>query len=245
MPPTSGDGARPAALEVARGALLALHSAAGLTTGSAEMVEARRLLRAAEGMVRAAVALLAKPQPPALDAAAGAAPPAAPRRRQRPRGGGGSKGGSKAGQEDIVMTDDHVTGGSAEEGPPELAPDDWADDLPIVRRPVRRPPGATGGGDARSRPPAAGGKGKGKSKDKNTLDLPAGAPAAQGVNEAEAEPAAAGGAAAVATPGERSGERAALLAKLVASGMFGQSLLPTMQSLEIVALRHLVSQLPH
>ena len=54
------------------------------------------------------------------------------------------------------MKDDRAAGGAPEEGPSDLAPDDWArDDLPIVRQASRRPPGASGECDARSRPPAA------------------------------------------------------------------------------------------
>jgi len=71
-----------AALDAARGAGLAMHAASGLSAGVSR--EATRLLRAAEGLCRAAVATLAAAasEPAAPPGAAGAG---APQRRRRPR----------------------------------------------------------------------------------------------------------------------------------------------------------------
>ena len=75
-----------ASVEAARGALLTTHAAAGLSGGSCE---ARRLLHAAEGLCRAAVAVLSRsPAPPPT--ATSPVPPvqeqeAAPARRKRSR----------------------------------------------------------------------------------------------------------------------------------------------------------------
>lgn len=78
------------ALEAARGAVLAVHAAAGLAMGPS--TESSRLLRAAEGLVRAAIAALASPPsvPPPAAPAAGSPPS---RRRRRPRG---CRGGARA-----------------------------------------------------------------------------------------------------------------------------------------------------
>jgi len=72
------------ALEAARGALLSTHAATGLSSG-APSAEATRLLRAAEGILRAAVAVLARPHV-ATVAAPPVATPSPPPRRRRPRG---------------------------------------------------------------------------------------------------------------------------------------------------------------
>ena len=73
------------AMEAARGALLAVHAAAGLSAG-ANLSEATRICRAAEGLLRTAVAALsAPPRTPAAAAQAVAPPETAPRRRRRPR----------------------------------------------------------------------------------------------------------------------------------------------------------------
>ena len=72
---------RRVAVDAARGSLIAIHAAAGLS--GAQSREATRLLRAAEGLVRAAVAVMAAPVSPVQPPAA-APQPAAPRRR-RPR----------------------------------------------------------------------------------------------------------------------------------------------------------------
>ncbi|CAK0789731.1 unnamed protein product [Prorocentrum cordatum] len=78
-----GDGSlHRAALEVARGALLAAHSATGLTTGRPELRESLRIFRAAEGMLRAAVDMLTSPL---LLLGGGGGPVAAAARRARQR----------------------------------------------------------------------------------------------------------------------------------------------------------------
>ena len=69
--------AHPRALEAARGALLATHAAAGLSGGACE---ARRLLHVAEGLCRAAIAVLATAAP-----VSPAAVPAKPKRRRKPK----------------------------------------------------------------------------------------------------------------------------------------------------------------
>ena len=78
---------RTLALEACRGAVIAAHAAAGL---------APRALRAAEGLLRAAAALLGPPapQPPAGPSAAETT--AAPRRRRRARRGRGAGGARQA-----------------------------------------------------------------------------------------------------------------------------------------------------
>ncbi|CAK0857201.1 unnamed protein product [Prorocentrum cordatum] len=85
--PGSTKAARAAApLEASRGALMAVHAAAGLAAAGG-MRDSARLLRAAEGLVRTAVAeLVGQPTPPAE---VGAGPQAVPPRRRRPRGRGG------------------------------------------------------------------------------------------------------------------------------------------------------------
>ena len=80
MPTTAAQ--KSAALGAARGAVLAMHSAASLALPASR--EAARLLRTAEGLARTAVATLQAaptPSPPPTAAA-----PRAPRRRRRPRG---------------------------------------------------------------------------------------------------------------------------------------------------------------
>ena len=83
------------ALEAARGASLAAHAAAGLAACATER-EATRLLRAAEGLCRAATALLVQ-RPAAPPAPQPAAATAAPRRRRRARRG---RPGTAAGSAD-------------------------------------------------------------------------------------------------------------------------------------------------
>eukprot|EP00959_Pyramimonas_sp_CCMP1952_P178609 3733240-Pyramimonas_sp.AAC.1 len=113
----------------------------------------------------------------------------------------------------------------------EVLDDEWADG---ARRPAPRrrrlrrtdtlaeAPGGAGAGVMAAEPARAAG----------------GAAAA----DVEAEAAAAGGAAAAVPSGV--GERAAMLAQIAASGMFGPTQLPAVESLEIDKLRHLVSSLP-
>ena len=72
---------RRVAADAARGSLIAIHAAAGLS--GVHSREATRLLRAAEGLVRTAVAIMGAPVSPVQPPAA-APQPAAPRRR-RPR----------------------------------------------------------------------------------------------------------------------------------------------------------------
>eukprot|EP00974_Lingulodinium_polyedra_P088620 8593849-Lingulodinium_polyedra.AAC.1 len=80
--PMALDGQRRRALDAARAAVLAAHAASGLA--AAQSREATRLLRSAEGLCRAAAAVLAAPAPaPSAPATAEAA--AAPLRRRRPR----------------------------------------------------------------------------------------------------------------------------------------------------------------
>ena len=88
--PRATDG-RCCAVEASRGALLAAHAACGLAAG--HFREGVRLLRAAEGLLRAAVAALSAPEVAPAPAPAGGS--AAPRRRRRRRGRGG-KGGASA-----------------------------------------------------------------------------------------------------------------------------------------------------
>ena len=79
-----------AALEAARGASLAVHSAAGLSLGLGGR-DVHRLLRVAEGLVRSAIAVLAVgPRASPVEASA----PAPPRRR-RPRQRGTQQGVAK------------------------------------------------------------------------------------------------------------------------------------------------------
>ncbi|CAK0797485.1 unnamed protein product [Prorocentrum cordatum] len=93
--------------EAARGALLAAHAAAGLAAEHSR--DGVRLLRAAEGLLRAAVAGLRSPaaEPPAPVPGAAAAP--ARRRRRRGRGG---RGGGAAGPGDGA-DEDRAGGGEA------------------------------------------------------------------------------------------------------------------------------------
>ena len=79
------------AAEAARGALLATHAATGLTVGASP--QAARLLRAAEGILRSAIAVLASPPAPAAVQPTVASP--APPRRRRPRARRGNKGNAK------------------------------------------------------------------------------------------------------------------------------------------------------
>ena len=72
------------ALEASRGALMAAHAAGGLAASHSR--EGVRLLRAAEGLLRAAVAVLSSPM--AAPAPEPAKESEAPRRRRRPRGRG-------------------------------------------------------------------------------------------------------------------------------------------------------------
>ena len=74
-------------LEAARAATLATHSAAGLAQAS-QLRSAARLLRAAEGLCRAAAAHL-RVEPPAVPSAGAA--PLADQRKRRSRGRGGRK----------------------------------------------------------------------------------------------------------------------------------------------------------
>ncbi|CAK0793889.1 unnamed protein product [Prorocentrum cordatum] len=178
MPPTA-DARAAAPLEAARGAVLAVHAAAGLAS-SAELREVARIVRAAEGLFRTAVALLARPTPPAPAAAPSAKPAAAPRRRRRPRGRGGSARMAVDGEQAVVP--DGVDGGggaqatgasrAAEVDSPMLEEDDsWADAL--VRG---SPPSSTGGR-----------KGKGKSATLATEVQPGGAAAAAILAAAEGD----------------------------------------------------------
>ena len=84
------------AVEAARAAVLALHAAAGLSMSASR--EGTRLLRAAEGLCRAAVAVLTAPgpEPPPLTPTV-VAPAAAPQRRRRPRGRRGRAAGKGSG----------------------------------------------------------------------------------------------------------------------------------------------------
>ena len=75
-----------AALDAARGASLAAHSSAGLALPVSR--EAARLLRTAEGLCRAAAAIL---RTTSLQLPPAEAAPAAPRPRRRPRGSRGRK----------------------------------------------------------------------------------------------------------------------------------------------------------
>ena len=77
---------RRGALEAARGALLALHASSGLSVGASR--EATHLLRAAEGLARAAIAVLHKEETAPATVISDGQPQASPRRRRRPRGRG-------------------------------------------------------------------------------------------------------------------------------------------------------------
>ena len=93
-----------AALEAARAASLAVHAAAGLAAPCSR--QAVRLLRAAEGLVRSAVAVLSvlPPPQPAPAAAPVAGVVAAPLRRRRPRG----KRKEKAAKMEVDTVDLHT-----------------------------------------------------------------------------------------------------------------------------------------
>jgi hypothetical protein len=82
------------ASEAARGALLAAHAATGLSGGVSP--QATRLLRAAEGILRSAIAVLAVP--PVLDVAQSVVAPLAPPRRRRPRR---KRSGKGIGKDDV------------------------------------------------------------------------------------------------------------------------------------------------
>ena len=129
------------ALEAARGAALAVHAAAGLSSGVER--EAARLLRAAEGIVRAAVACLASAPDPIPTAATEAEAAAAPRRRRRPRGRRGRTAEEPREEGDAAMPLDAEPGGAddaamglevasaASEASAGSLPDDaWADAVP-------------------------------------------------------------------------------------------------------------------
>ena len=108
------DGRRRApALEAARGALMALHAAAGLATG-ASCQDAVRLLRAAEGLCRAAVATLAAtPSPTTSSSPAGAPAAPRPRRRRGRRGGGRAAAERDDCEQGTAVEDDLATGAGA------------------------------------------------------------------------------------------------------------------------------------
>jgi len=168
MPGTQDARSAKATLEAARGALLATHAVAGLASGQREAV---RLIRAAEGLLRTAVAVLATPTPPARVAAPLADPAASSRRRRRPRGRGGSKGGAEKGKYDIVEDGMDVEKGSAGEvasgagAPPSpmLEDDSWADALPTVQQ-RGRPPSSTASREGKDKSTGKGGESGGLSK---------------------------------------------------------------------------------
>ena len=81
---TTTAASRKAVADAARGALLAVHAAAGLAAVSGAR-DATRLLRVAEGMTRAAVALLVAPPSP-TPASPEVATGDMPQRKRRPRG---------------------------------------------------------------------------------------------------------------------------------------------------------------
>ncbi|CAK0833617.1 unnamed protein product [Prorocentrum cordatum] len=165
------------ALEASRGAVLAVHAAAGLATAGG-LRSAARLLRAAEGLLRTAVAELGTP--PASPAVDHGGPPKVPRRR-RPRGRGGLKEADeqyekmdvveeKSQEEEVAivaeMDGGAAAGAAAAQGAVdvamELPPDDWADALPIVHGRPRRA-GGSGSGKGRDNGEVSGGAGKDKS----------------------------------------------------------------------------------
>jgi hypothetical protein len=87
---------RHGALGAARDALQAAHAASGLSVATSP--EATRLFRAAEGLVRAAIAVLGTPEPPVFSPLVASLPAVAPNRRRRQRGRGGAgwfAGGAK------------------------------------------------------------------------------------------------------------------------------------------------------
>ena len=87
------------AIEVARGALMAVHAASGIA--AEHSVTATRMLRAAEGLVRAAVGVLAVAEatPPADTCGPPTQPPAPLRRKRRRRRGTGKSGEPPSGGE--------------------------------------------------------------------------------------------------------------------------------------------------
>ena len=139
---------------------MAVDAAAGLAAAGGSR-DAARLLRAAEGLLRTAIAQLGVP-PASLEPAADAGPPTAQRRR-RPRGRGRGHGGGDASPDndgDVKMKQDGMeaagvpaASGDAVESE-SMLDDEWADALPVQRS---RPLGSTG-------------LGKGKDKNKGTDD---------------------------------------------------------------------------
>ena len=158
---------------------MAVHAAAGLAAGGPR--EAARLLQAAEGLLRSAVALLAAPPHPDAPAAA-EGPPTAPRRRRRPRGRGCVAGKGRDDEEMQVEEEEGATvseavaiaaagaeaAGRAAATTTELPPDEWADHLPVVQGRAR-PPGGSGSGEGKGKDKVVGGKGKDKSRARDLL----------------------------------------------------------------------------
>ncbi|CAK0910755.1 unnamed protein product [Prorocentrum cordatum] len=223
---------------------------------------ARGALAAADGalLVEAAVRAAEKKAQQAASPAASAAKVARRRRRRqrlaeaRRAAGGGAAGAAGGGGRAVPPAEAADDNAMEEEEEEALSIDDsWADApvCPSARRRRARSARASEAAEAASRVAAAAAEpvrvagGAADAAAGSAAGAAGPVEAAEGVNEAEAEPAAVGGAAAVVPLGERSGERAALLAKLAASGMFNQSLLSSIESLNIVGLRHLVSQLPN
>jgi len=133
-------------------------------------------LRAAEGLIRTAIADLGTP--PALPASANdAGPSTAPVRRRRPRGRGGRKADvqnemqvdvQEAPEAIIVEMDGGAAAGAAaargaDDVSMELPPDEWADDLPTVRGRPRRA-GGCGSGKGKDTGKVTGGAGKDQSE---------------------------------------------------------------------------------
>ena len=105
------------AIEVARGALMAVHAASGLA--AEHSVTATRMLRAAEGLVRAAVGVLAVAEATPLADQCGppTQPPAPLRRKRRRRRGTGKSGEPPSGGEKTNDKQNEVKeqGGECEE----------------------------------------------------------------------------------------------------------------------------------
>ncbi|CAK0882707.1 unnamed protein product [Prorocentrum cordatum] len=149
----------PAALEAVRGALLASHAASGLAAAHAPA--GARLLRAADGLPRIAVAVLGAPKavPPPAPGAAKATGRPRWRRRSRGRGGAcGTHGGPVQGTGDatavevvdmaaatdaamavaapapsVLAVDDRVAEGAGAVAALSCLEDDaWADELPAL-----------------------------------------------------------------------------------------------------------------
>ncbi|CAK0883585.1 unnamed protein product, partial [Prorocentrum cordatum] len=221
---------RRGALEATRGTLVAAHAAAGLCAG--ESREALRLVRAAEGLLRAAAAVLGTPAPVAGggDGAAAqpgdppnAAAPLRPRRRRRRRRRARARSRRPEGGTQDMHVDGHtpalLDGGPAgasagtpagEDAMSEDASldDSWADGL-------RR---ASAGAAAAV---AVGGKGKGK--DKDIICLPVDAAGGAGgaaleAPEAAGEAAADAPSAAQAVLGAAEGARDGQVLVLLGSG---------------------------